>query len=105
MAGFVLRVTPETLERKAGEISTEIEAVKTAFDKIDEEVRGSKQYWEGDASDAHIKYYNSIKDELYKTVSRLKENPKKLLTMAGIYKEGENENKATAQILSADIIL
>ena len=93
------------MKKKAGEISTEIDAVKTAFDRIDEEVRGSKQYWEGDASDAHIKYYNSIKDELYKTVSRLKENPKNLLTMAGIYKAGENENKATAQILSADIIL
>ena len=105
MAGFVLRVTPETLEKKAGDISTEIDTIKTAFDKIDEEVRGSKQYWEGDASDAHIKYYNSIKDDLHKTITKLKDNPKKLLTMAGIYKEGENENAAAAQILSADVIL
>lgn len=105
MASITLKVTPETLKSKASDISSLIRQIETEFQRIEQAVNSSKGYWEGDASQAHQNYYASYKDEIAAIITRLKENPDKLLQMAGLYEEGESSAVQTSAPLSQDVII
>lgn len=104
MASINLKVKPDELKKKSAEIQKEITDIENDFTKIDEYVTGTKKYWEGEASDVHIKGYNKMKDDFKTIVKRLKEHPKDLETMAGIYEETENSIKEAVSSLPIDVI-
>ena len=104
MASINLKVSPEELKKKSGEITKEINAIEKDFEKIDQYVTGTKKFWEGDASDVHIKGYNKMKDDFKTIIKRLKEHPKDLETMAGVYEEAENTIKTIATALPTDVL-
>ncbi len=104
MASINLKVSPEELKKKAGEITKEINAIEKDFEKIDQYVTGTKKFWEGDASDVHIKGYNKMKDDFKTIIKRLKEHPTDLQTMAGVYEETETTIKTIAAALPTDVI-
>ena len=103
--GIILKVTPEVLKQMASDIETQINDIKTQFDIITEEINRTKAFWEGEASNHHQKQYHSLKDEISESVTRLKENPTKLLKMAGLYTETEQDATAMAETLSANVIV
>lgn len=103
--GIVLKVTPEELTRMAQDIDTEIGNMKKQFEGIESDVTHTLAYWEGDASDSHKKQYDAIKGDIEESIKRLREQPKDLLEMAGIYTKTESEVEAVAQTLSADVIV
>lgn len=103
--GIVLKVTPEILTRMAQDIEKEIDNIKKQFDGIDSDISRTLTYWEGDACDSHKKQYDAIKDDIATSINRLREQPKDLLEMAGIYTQTEAEQEAVAQTLSADVIV
>lgn len=104
MASIELTVTPGELKNKSGEITKSITQIESAFEEIGKLVTGTKKYWEGDASDQHIKSYTKMKDDISTIVKRLKEHPKDLEKMAGVYEETENAAKKIASVLPADIL-
>lgn len=104
MASITLKVTPEELKKKSDEISKEISAIETDFGKIEQLVIGTKKYWEGEASDQHIKSFNKMKDDLKTIIKRLKEHPKDLQEMAGVYEETEQSIKQIASALPVDVL-
>lgn len=104
MASINLKVSPEELKKKAGEITKEISAIEKDFEKIDQYVTGTKKYWEGEASDVHIKGYNKMKDDFKTIIKRLKEHPTDLQTMAGVYEETENAIKTIVTALPTDVL-
>lgn len=104
MASINLKVAPEELKKKSGEIQKEIADIEKDFAKIDEYVTGTKKYWEGDASDRHIKGYTEMKDDFKTIIKRLKEHPKDLETMAGVYEETESTIKTIASALPTDVL-
>lgn len=103
--GIILKVTPEVLTQMANDIEKQIDDIKNQFDIISAEVDRTKAFWEGDASDTHKKQYDSLKDEISESVTRLKANPANLLKMAGLYTETEKSATATALTLSEDVIV
>ena len=54
-----LKVRPDELQKAASEIQNEIRDVETAFRSLGEAITSSRSYWEGDASEAHQKFYDS----------------------------------------------
>lgn len=104
MASINLKVSPDALKKKSGEITNDISAIEKDFEKIDQYVTGTKKYWEGDASEVHIKGYNKMKEDFKTIIKRLKEHPKDLETMAGIYEETENTLKTIAEALPTDVL-
>ena len=70
MASINLKVAPDVLRKKSGEIKKEIDAIEKDFDKIDGYVTGTKKYLECDASDFHIKTYNKMKED-FKTIIKM----------------------------------
>ena len=99
-----LRVTPDVLTSEAGAITDKIGKIETNLQTINEQIRSSKNYWEGDASDVHQERYRKIEDEAKKIIKRLKRNPQHLLEMAGLYKSTESKNQALSQKLPSNLI-
>lgn len=104
MAGITVKVTPDMLKRKAGDINREITRIEKALQNIGEQIRGSKKDWEGDAGNAHQQRYNALKDEIANVIRELKAHPRNLLQMAGLYSAAESSAVSTADTLSADVI-
>ncbi len=102
---IILKVTPESLSKMADEIESQLSDIQNQFTEVESEIHKTRAFWEGDASDGHQTQYESLKDEIGESISRLKNHPVNLLRMAGLYTETELAAKETSQILSADVIV
>ena len=105
MADFVLKVTPAQLETRAKAVESHIKAFENDWKQMTDIIRNSKGYWAGDASTTHQKYFKECEDDVLQIIKRLKEHPRDLLTMAGIYKESENKASQLAKTVPGDVIM
>ncbi len=105
MAGFQLKVKTEVLQIQASNVKNEISAIEKEWRNIETLIKRSKGYWEGDASNQHIKYYMEVKEPVNKVIKRLKEHPTDLLKMAGIYSAAEQEAAGLANVLPDEVII
>lgn len=104
-ASFSLRVTPETLERKADEFDQIIREIHNRFNTIEDISSRTRGYWVGEAGDKDREGYASYKEDIAYVIKRLEEHPADLLTMAGIYRAAENEAVAGNSQLETDLIV
>lgn len=100
---MIIKVTPEELKNQSNQVSEDIKAIEKHWRSISNLVNGTKTYWEGDASNTHIRIYKDVEDDVNKIIARMKENPVKLLTMAGIYDEAEQNAVSMSAELPTDI--
>lgn len=100
---MIIRVTPAELKNQSNLVMADLKSIEKHWKSIETLVNGTKNYWEGDASNTHIRNYKDIKDDVDKVIKRLKENPVKLQTMAGVYDEAEESAKATANELPTNV--
>ncbi|MBR0308479.1 MAG: WXG100 family type VII secretion target [Mogibacterium sp.] len=100
---MVIKVTPAELKNQSNQVLTDIKAIEKHWKNIESLVKGTKNYWEGDASNTHIRIYRDVKDDVDKILKRLKENPVKLQQMAGVYEETEGMAENTANELPTDL--
>lgn len=98
-----LRVTPEELKTVAGEITAEVQSIKTCLRNINSEVIDTQIYWRGDASGKHISNYQEMKPNIDSIVGELEAAPSDLLKIAGLYEETEEINVQLAFELPADV--
>lgn len=100
MADFSFRVTPEILQRKAGEFSAVVKELKSHFDEIEDISSRTRGYWRGEAGDKDREGYASYKDDIAWILRRLNEHPDDLLKMAGLYQKAETSATETSQRLT-----
>lgn len=105
MADFMLKVTPQQLKTKAGEIQNQISSFENSWKQITQIVSNSKGYWVGDASNAHQKAFQQCQDDVQHIIKRLKEHPQDLMQMAGVYEEHEKAAASLAAALPGDVIV
>lgn len=105
MAGIQLKVAPDVMKSKAQEITGQIDNISKSWQELCNLISKSKGYWEGEASDYHRKTFDDNKTDAEELLKRLKEHPKELLTMAGIYEQAETEAQELASSLPEDIIV
>lgn len=105
MSDFAFRVTPEELKRKSDEFSALIRSMRSRFDRIEEVSDKTRGYWRGEAGDKSRIGYASYKDDINFIINRMKEHPRDLLTMAGIYEKAEDDVEGKAKRLKVDKIV
>lgn len=98
-----IKVTPTELKNQSNQVLADIKSIEKHWKNIGTIVKGTKNYWEGEASNTHLKIYKDIEDDVNKVIKRLKENPVKLQTMAGVYDEAETNAVSAASELPTDI--
>lgn len=105
MGGIQLKVSPDILKSKAQEITAQANNISKSWQEMCNVISHSKSYWEGDASDYHRKAFDENKDDVDQILRRLREHPKDLMQMAGIYTQAESEAEQIASSLPDDIIV
>lgn len=104
MADIQLKVAPEELQKKAGDIEGQIQNAERNWNGLCDVVKASRHYWEGDAGDCGRKLLESIMDDVQTVFRRLKEHPSDLLKMAGVYNDTEARASELANSLPDDVI-
>lgn len=99
-----LKVSTDTLQRKAEEIQEQIVQVEIDLDEYRRIIEIKKNYWKGEASKIHQNYFKSFQEDLPAIIKRLKEHPIDLMKMAGIYQEAETQAMEISMALPEDII-
>lgn len=99
-----LRVKPEILKTKAAEVELGIKELDKNFNAIQDIVQRSSGYWVGSVGERSRNDFESKKEEMLTVIKRFSEHPTDLLTMAGLYEEGEKSLTEQNQELNTDII-
>ena len=99
-----MKVTPEQLTSKAGEVENLIKTLEKQYNELEKIVNKTSGYWIGDAGDLHRKKSKEGKENIQTIIKRWKEHPSDLLKMAGLYQETEQEVEEIANSLPADVI-
>lgn len=102
--GITLQVDPEVLKRKSADITNKIGEIERAFGGIESRINATKGFWTGDSSERYQRYFKDIKPDMEKVIQRLKEHPKDLLEMAGLYEKGESVASEVSMALPVDVI-
>ena len=89
MADIQLRVSPEELKKRAGEIGQHVTAAHRYWNELCGIVKASEYYWEGGAGDGS---------------RRLRAHPSSLMQMAGIYSEAEAQAAVLAKVLPDNVL-
>ena len=103
MEGSIL-VTPEELERTAGEFGTAMAQISTLYSQMMDKVNGMSASWQGEASTAFINKFGQLSDDIMKMKSMIQEHVTDLNEMAAKYREAENANQDVAASLAGDVI-
>ena len=98
-----IKVTPTELKNQSDQVLADIKSIESHWKGIGTLINGTKNYWEGEASNTHVRIYKDIEDDVNKVITRLKENPVKLQTMAGVYDEAESSAEAAASQLPTNV--
>ena len=105
MADIQLKVSPQELKSKSGEIEKQIAYVEPNLNSINDVIKSTKSYWEGEAGDQYRKFLKDNDSEIQKILKRMKEHPTDLQKMAGVYDEAERKARQLAEGLSDQIIV
>lgn len=105
MGGYTLKVTPEILQAKSGEISSLINQNQRVFDAILTKINSTANYWQGEASENFRKNYMSKKSDIEIMFKRLSEHVTDLNSIAAEYTGVEKMNVEIADSLPFDVIV
>lgn len=99
------KVTPEILNAKAGEVTTDIDKMTNDFEAAASIVARTKYYWIGEAGELHRKIYEDQKEDIADVLRRWREHPRDLQMIAQTYTAAEREVSAIAGSLPNDVIV
>ena len=103
--GIILKVTPDKLTSTASDIENKLKDIDVQLKQIGQDIRRTRGFWEGDASNEHIRQYESLEPEIQEIITKMQKRPAELLKIAGLYKETETQAKESAMSLVDDVIV
>ena len=104
MADIQLRVSPEELKKRAGEIGQHVTAAHRYWNELCGIVKASEYYWEGGAGDGSRRMLQELTEETEAIFGRLRAHPSSLMQMAGIYSEAEAQAAVLAKVLPDNVL-
>lgn len=100
-----LKVNTEKLREVSESVSGNITTINDNFNGIYFIVDSSVSYWDGAAADKARKLFNDKKESVNDIIKRLREHPRDLMTMAGVYDLAESESANISNTLTTDVIV
>lgn len=98
-----LRVDTNVMKDQSNLVRNDVKNIERHWKSICQLVKNTRSYWEGEASDAHIKIFREAEPDVEKVLKRLNDNPVKLQMEAGVYEAAEQEVAAIGNSLPDDI--
>lgn len=104
MADNIIKVTPEELQRTAGEFQSLNGQVKATTDEMITEITNLKSVWEGQAAEALYSKISGLQQDMEKIYKMINEHVTDLNDMAQRYITAETQNEQTSSELLSNII-
>ncbi len=101
----VLKVSPELLVKKAESILNDVVVLKQALERIEQKIDGTRSYWNGEAGEQYRQIYNEQRQEIKNIISRLEENPKRLMVVSNQYRDVDKEAAQAIDELMGNVIV
>lgn len=103
MADIILKVDTGVMKDQANQVMTDVRNIEKHWNSIGKLINNSRNYWEGEASDAHIKIFREVEGDIDKIIQTLKQEHIKLQQMAGIYEDADTKAEQQSQPLQTEI--
>ena len=100
-----LKVNTDILISTSEQVEEKIKKASEAFARIEETIKGSRVYWDGEGNNKYIKAYNHKKEEIDCALNRFREHVTDLKTIAGVYAEAETAVTERNNELNTDVII
>lgn len=101
---MTIRVKTDELDATANDVEDKIKLLEQAFSDMEQVIRASYTYWEGDGNISYIESYKRKEETAATIFRRFRENVTDLRTIAGIYEENESNETEKNERLSANLI-
>ena len=101
----LLRVDSQELASIAGRLQEDISKLNNAYTKIEQIVNKSQRYWQGEASDNHVRKNDDIKADYTKVYTELAKEPSNLYKIAGVYEQAEEATTEISMSLPIEVIM
>ena len=105
MDNFRLKVDPEVLKTQAQELDLAINRFENNWNKMIQIIKKSKSYWIGEASDVHQEFGKDAAEEIAVVLKEVRQNPKNLEKISGLFLKTENELVQLSNSLPDDVII
>lgn len=102
--GYEIQVTPEELLATATSIQAYVNDIKNSFENMKSQIERSRSFWEGEAADAFIMFYQNNTETIESSVRNLLQIPTMLQDISGVYSQTETVLSAVGEALPGDII-
>ena len=100
---IVLKVDTNIMKDQSNLVRNDVKNIERHWKSISKLINGTRNYWEGEASDAHIKLFRDMEADVEKVIARLNENPVKLQQEAGVYEAAEQAAAAEGNSLPNEL--
>ena len=100
-----LRVEPELIAAKAYNVKSKIGELQQAFEAMEQSVNKTRQYWIGEAGEAHRDYFERKKGQMEEMIRRWNEEVSDMFEISDTYEMAEKAILEAAQGLPADVIV
>jgi len=104
VANITVKVETAVLRETAGEVSSLIRTLQNDFDELQGCVRHTDRCWAGAAGDQYRREFDAEKTVTAELLAALRQYPKNLLSMAGIYEQTERVNAEKNGALPSNIL-
>lgn len=104
-SGIRIKVKTEELQLVANEVEEQIKRLKQKLETVDDVVKRSSAYWEGEGQSAYIQTYHKKSESVENTLKAFSDHIANLRIMAGVYEAAEESAVETVNALSSDVIV
>ena len=105
MAGFTLRVTPSVMRQISGEFQSTLQEAERHLNAVLDISARSRGYWQGETGDRDREGYGSFREDIASLFRTLRNYPRDLQLMAGLYQSAENDAVASHTHLKTNQIV
>lgn len=103
--GIAIKVDTDRLVSAASDVEAKIGQMERVFSDMEQKIRASVYFWEGDGASAYMAAYQRKKDIIDVAFRRFRENVTDLREIAGVYERAERETTEAVAELPSDCIV
>lgn len=102
---ITIKVSTEALRKQSDQFKTALASMEECLSEISSLVYSTRRYWCGQGAEAYRSEFVASEKTAGRVVGNMHGHADRLLTIAGIYEQGEKDAEAESDALSSEVIV
>lgn len=103
-ADVTVKVSTETMRSVSNEVLSNLRTTRLAIESLDNILKTTGAYWEGDGQDAQVRAYVSKESDIEHIINEMSTHVSNIKEIAGVYDTYESGAVQMSGMLSGDVI-